>query len=331
MRLGRLLTVTIAGVLLLAGSAGAAEWRVPGDFPTIQAAIDSGSVTNGDTIVVGAGSHAGATVRKAVAIRGMGRTRIVDGPVVNAFGKAGFFFPGGGEGSGATITGFSFAQIPFPVFSRGANDVTVAQNTLSLFLQGITNWASGSYGRNWQITDNTLLSPTTSCGGGIGILVGDFQGATVSGNLIADNRIRGRLRVPADDCGGYNAPGILLFADFRWGATGAKIQWNRVTKNRVLLQSGTPVLGGEPWLVTVSGIELSDTRDSWANQPPAIQLNTITYNDLRGMAVPFSFTPEELPTANTVENNYTSPGVSFPDRPQMTSARLPGAGALPVR
>ena len=52
MRLCRLFAVTIAGVLLLAGSAGAADWRVPGHFPTIQAAIDSSRVVDGDTIVV---------------------------------------------------------------------------------------------------------------------------------------------------------------------------------------------------------------------------------------------------------------------------------------
>ncbi len=45
---------------------------------------------------------------------------------------------------------------------------------------------------------------TTSCGGGIGVLVGDFQGGTVSGNLVARNSIRGRLRVPGDECGGYD-------------------------------------------------------------------------------------------------------------------------------
>ena len=328
MRLSRLLTVTMAGGLLLAGSAGAAEWRVPEGFPTIQAAIDSTSVQAGDIIRVGPGWHAGATVTKAVTIQGQqGGTHIGDGPVISAAGKAGFYFPTG-QGSGATIAGFSFDRLAFPVFSRGANDVSVTQNTMTRFLQGVTNWAYGSWGNGWEITDNTMHNLATSCGGGIGILVGDFQGATVSGNVIARNRIRGRLRVPSDDCGGYNAPGILLFADFRWGGTGATIEGNRVTKNRVFLQSGTLRPGGEPFLVTVSGIELSDTRDDWTIQPPVIQLNTITYDDLRGMTVPFSFTPDELATANTLENNHAGPGGSFPDRPQGRATR---PGAAPIR
>jgi hypothetical protein len=305
MRVCRLLT-TFAGVLLLGGSAGAAEWHVPADFATIQEAIDSPSVHAGDAIVVAPGSYAGATVTKAVDIRGTSPATIVDGPVVSAFGKAGFYFPGDGQGSGATITGFTFAGLPLPVFSRGADDVTVTQNTLSLFLQGVTNWGYGSWGNRWLIADNTLSDPGTSCGAGIGIMIGDFEGGTVAGNVIARNVISGRVRVPADDCGGYNAPGILLYADFR-GAAGATIEGNIVTKNRVAIRAGTPRHGGD--LVTFSGIELSDTRDDWANQPPAIESNVVNYNDLRGMEVPLSYNPDELASpTNQIENNYTSPG-----------------------
>jgi hypothetical protein len=60
MRLLCQLLATFAAVLLLAGSAGAAEWRVPSDFATIQDAIDSPSVKAGDAIVVDAGAYAGA-------------------------------------------------------------------------------------------------------------------------------------------------------------------------------------------------------------------------------------------------------------------------------
>jgi len=327
----RLVTTTFAGVLLLAGSAGAAEWRVPADFSTIQEAIDSDSVHDGDAIVVEAGSYAGATVTKAVAIRATGLVNIVDGPVVSVFGKAGFYFPGGGEGSGASITGFSFTGIPLPVFSRGADDVTVTRNTMAFFLQGVTNWAYGSWGNRWEIAENTMHSLMTSCGGGIGVLVGDFQGGTLSGNLVARNSIRGRLRVPGDDCGGYNAPGITLYADFRGGAAGAVLQANVVTKNNVLLKSATPVLGGDPWLVTVSGIELSDTRDDWGIQPPVIGGNAVTYNDLRLMEVPLSSNPAELSTANTIENNYTGGPAWFPDRHRMGARRPALAGPSPIR
>jgi Right handed beta helix region len=310
----RVLSTTVACVFPLAGGAGAAEWRVPSDFPTIQAAIDSASVANGDAIVVSPGQHAGATVTKAVTIRGTGRAQIVDGPVVSALGKAGFYFAGSGAGSGATISDFSFSRLEFPVFSRGADDVTVTRNTMAHFLQGVTNWAYGSWGNRWEISDNTMHNLMTSCGGGVGILIGDYLGGTVSGNAVARNRIRGRLRVAADDCGGYNAPGILLYADFRGGAAGATIQANSVTKNRVVLTAASLRVGGPPWLVTASGIELSDTRNDPGILPPALGGNVVTFNDLRDMEVPFLFTPDEVETANTIENNYTGPGGGFPDR-----------------
>jgi hypothetical protein len=325
----RLLTTTFAVVLLLAGSAGATDWSVPGDFPTIQAAIDSASVADGDAILVSAGAYTGATVTKAVTIRATGVVSIVDGPVVGAFGKAGFYFPGGGQGSGATITGFSFDGMPLPIFSRGADDVTVMQNTLSVFLQGITNWGYGSWGNRWQITDNTLQNPGTSCGGGIGIFVGDFEGGSVSGNVITRNTVTGQVRVPAADCGGYNAPAITLYADFRGGALGATITGNLVTKNVVSLRSVTPRRTNR---VTFSGVELADTRDDWATyQPGAVRTNVVNYNDLRQTGRPFAYTPDEQATVNTIENNYTAPGYILNDQPGFGVSTLGGPAGAPIR
>jgi hypothetical protein len=331
MRLCRLLTVTMAAVLLLAGSAGAAEWRVPGHFHTIQAAIDSARVVDGDTILVKHHVCRGATVTKAVVIRGHGRVTIWDGPAVNDAGKAGFLFPGHGKGSGATVTGFTFHRVAFPVFSRGANDVSVTHNSMSFSIQAVTNWAVGKFGDGWNISHNEISYLRTSCGGGIGILIGDYAGGTVTGNEIAHNRIDSRLHVPQTDCGGYDAPGIVLFADFRYpGDEGAVIKWNRVFKNRVVVSSG------KPSLVPATAIELTDTRDDWTIQPPVIQKNDVVYNDLRGTAVPFEFTPDGLEDENRIEHNYTGPGGHWPDR-ALTSAvsvapEAPAtSGAAPLR
>ncbi|MHC4440451.1 MAG: hypothetical protein ACYS3S_24135, partial [Planctomycetota bacterium] len=51
-------------------TAQAATWHVPGDFATIQEAIDYVGVLDGDKIMVGPGQHAGATITKAVEIKG---------------------------------------------------------------------------------------------------------------------------------------------------------------------------------------------------------------------------------------------------------------------
>ena len=108
----------------------AAEWRVPGDFATIPEAITAAAP--GDTIFVGAGFHHGAIVDKAVEIRGEGGAVINDGPspLSNTALKTGFFFPAGNLGNGATITHLRFEGVQFPVFSRGANDVTVSHNVM---------------------------------------------------------------------------------------------------------------------------------------------------------------------------------------------------------
>ena len=45
-----------------------------------------------------------------------------------------------------------------------------------------------------------------------------------------------------------------------------------------------------------------------------IQQNDVVYNDLRGMEVPFAFTPDELEEENRIEHNYTGPGGPCPDR-----------------
>ena len=65
--------LVIAIAILFAASARAAQWRVPRDFPTTQAAIDSPVVGDGDTILVGPGNFAGALITKSVHIEGVGR------------------------------------------------------------------------------------------------------------------------------------------------------------------------------------------------------------------------------------------------------------------
>ena len=323
MKTGRVLTATTALALLIGGSAGATEWRVPGRFPTLQAAIDSSLVKDGDVLRVLPGRRTGATVTKAVVLRALGCVTIVDGPAVNDLGKAGFLFPGGGAGSGATVDGFTFEGVAFPVFSRGANDVSVTHNTMHRPLQGVSNWANGTWGRGWDITHNTILDLRTSCAGGIGILIGDYKGGAVTGNVIAHNEVRGRVRVPSDDCGGYDAPGIVLFADWRYDGDGARISGNRVTKNRVSLSSSRPAL------VPVAGVELSDTRD--VETELDIKRNAVVYNDLRGLAVPVALTPDELSTVNRIEKNLTGPASHWPDRAIGALAPAAAAQASPSR
>lgn len=289
-----LLTICVA-VLVLCSTTNAVTWNVPADFATIQEAIDSPVVSDGHTILVSAGSHFGATVTKAVEIKGE------DGAVINngpspwnvSYLIAGFFFTGNDtnndgihDGSGATISHLRFETVEFPVFSRGADDITVEHCTMSNPIQGVTDWA----GNGWQISHNVVTDLRTLNGGGIGILVGVpriVQG-TVSDNVVSHNKINGTLHVYANDGGGYNGTGIVLYADYRWGAAGPKVVTNtRVIKNKVSLVSDTPTV------VDVGAIELTDTRNDDTLEP-AIYDNAVGFNDLRGTTLQIALTPQIL-------------------------------------
>lgn len=289
--------ICLAVCLALASAAMAVTWNVPEDFATIQAAIDSDDVAVSDKILVGAGSHAGATVTKAVEIKGEEGATINSGPFPWAGPTlmAGFLFPGNLVGSGATISHLTFETVEFPVFSRGADDVTVEHCTMRDPIQGVSNW----FGDSWQISHNQIIDLKTACGGGIGIIIADWLATPdVKDNVVSHNKITGTLHVAPDDCGGYNGTGIVLYADFRWGAPGAlAIKNNRVVKNKVSLTSDTPNV------VDVAAIELTDTR----NNPGVAQVvhdNAIGFNDLRGTVLQIALTPSVLDNpVNNISRN----------------------------
>jgi hypothetical protein len=243
-KMKRLLTICAVAALVLAlsSTANAATWGVPADFPNIQDAIDSTLVIDGDRIMVGPGNHYGALVDKAVEIKGEDGAVIDSGPLLYSFMPCdtivldtGFFFAGGGAGSGATISHLKFEGPAFPVFSRGADDVTVAHCTMINPIQGVTNWA----GSRWEISHNVITDLRSANGGGIGILVGvprAVQG-TVSDNVVSHNKISGTLHVSSCDGGGYCGTGIVLYADYRSGEGPKIVTKTRVVKNKVSLVS----------------------------------------------------------------------------------------------
>lgn len=301
----RLLIICVAAVFMTVqgNTVQAVTWYVPEDFATIQLAIDDASVADGDKIVVQAGIYFGATVNKAVEIVGEDAV-INDGPNTHSFLRGGFVFPGGGTGSGATIRGFTFlcesqpgytddGKLDFPVFSRGANEVTVEHNLMVNSLQAITNWS----GSGWEIAHNEIHDLQTLNGGGIGILVGDYQGGTVEDNMISHNTITGTLNVWENDGGGYAGSGIVLYADFRSGKAGAyEIKNNIVIKNKVSLVSDTPDV------VDVVAFELTDTRDN-ETLDSVIFDNSIGFNDFRGTVLQIALTPEKLDECNDISRN----------------------------
>jgi len=284
-------------------AAKGAIWQVPGDFATIQEAIDNSGVSDGDTIMVGPGEHAGALVTKAVEIKGKGGAVINSGPLPwpgaalpRGTFMAGFLFPGGDIGSGTTISNLQFETVEFPVFSRGADNVTVDHCTFLNSIQAVTNW----HGSGWNITHNVIQDLQTSNGGGIGIFCGCVSGGVSNYNLVSHNKITGTLYVDPEDRGGYNGTGIVLYADFRYYPTypGAdEIAFNSVVKNKISLTSDTPNV------VDVVAIELTDTRNIIGDPDPVIFDNAIGFNDLRGTEIQNALTPEDLGDYNDISRN----------------------------
>jgi len=289
----------------------AVTWNVGpgGDFITIQAAIDSDSVLDGHTLLVGPGSHAGATVTKAVEIKGEGGAVINSGPMYANKYMTGFYFRDG-AGNGATISHLSFETVDLPIYSRDTHDVTVDHCTFTSPMQGITNWN----GNGWNISHNVINGLRTMSGGGIGIFVGTRlpEGSTASNNLIAHNKITGQVVVSQEEIdrynerppypeAGYSVPGITLMSDRRKDPAGT-ISGNRILKNKIALSSNNP---RNHW---PCGIGLSDLGLRDLDPPvPDLLNNKIGFNDVRGMlgieGTPIALVPDELDDSNKISRN----------------------------
>lgn len=288
------MTVVTGGTVVQAGHAGTTIF-VDGDcdppetgssddpFCTIQDAIDH--ALPGDTIRVRRGMYAGAVVDKAVHLEAQGNKVIINtGPESHpgAF-RAGFLFNEDRSGRGASIEGFHFSgteqytgapddgELDFAIFSRGADDVEIEDNSIENVLQGITHWN----GSGWSIKGNSITDLWTRNGGGVGILIGGNDGVTpIVENEISKNDIKGTIQVDPADGGGYDGTGIVVYADFRFGRDGAPtISENRVDKNKVELISNTPDV------VNANGIELTVAYDTVPSPvPPTITDNRIEKN-----------------------------------------------------
>ena len=269
------------------------KWTVPGDFSTIADAIADAGVLSGHTIEVAAGSHAGALLTKGVHIKGTGGAVIDTGPMHPAGLSQGFRLLTGSDG--ASISHLTFTTDLSIMNGAAVDDVEVAHCTFQGTLQAVSNWG----GSGWSIHHNAIEDLRTRCGGGIGVLIADYTGGVVSANEVSHNRISGQLNVADGDCGGYNGSGIVIFADFRWGRSGAaEMSGNLVTHNSVSLVSSSP------GLVDVAAFELTDTRDD--DDLIVLFDNAIGFNDFRGTTLQIALTPASLDQVNSISRNLGS-------------------------
>ncbi len=291
----RILTIC-AAVLVLCSTANAVTWNVPEDFLTIEAALASPDVLDGHTILVGPGNHSGAYVSKAVEIKGEGGAVINDGPMHPAGLTMGFRLLAGSDG--ATISHLGFTVDLAIMNGAAVSDVTVDHCTFTNTIQAVSNWR----GNGWQISHNVINDLRTSNGGGIGILIADYMGGTVSDNVVSHNKITGTLHVHPEDGGGYNGSGIVIYADFRWGGAGATdISNNRIVKNKVGMVLDDPRIQPIPDENKIDIVAFELTQAYYPANPPSypdplpedkvvIKNNAIGFNDWRGTVLQLDIT-----------------------------------------
>jgi hypothetical protein len=227
-----------AGVLV--GSAGVAEARVrrvPGSYPTIQAAVDAAAPD--DLIDVAPGSYCGARLDRPVALVGHGRATIVgcaEGPALSNGLRAGFILPGAdgvSAASGSSIEGFLFDgrgiaaddldPVAVAIIGTFASDVRVERNVILGTIQAITNTG----GDRWFIAGNRILGLTlfdctgALCAGGDGIVIQIARDGVAApggpeadinrpeGNVVFGNVVTGAI---PDGFAAFSMVGIFVLA-----------------------------------------------------------------------------------------------------------------------
>jgi hypothetical protein len=222
----RTFTTLLTSILLLFAAgrvAEAAVHRVPGDYPTIQAAVDAAG--DGDLVLVRPGHYCGATITKEVHLIAAWNAHVIgcaapapaDGDL-----RIGFFLPDE-RASGTSITGFSFdgagvsdahlEPLAFAVLARGAHQVTVLGNRIRGTVQAITN----TDGDDWFVAGNVvhdlgLFGCPGHCGGGVGIVVQNRSGDVGWGNKVVGNFVAGAI---PDGQAAFGMAGIFVLAQDR--------------------------------------------------------------------------------------------------------------------
>lgn len=279
-------------------------WHVPGDFDTIQEAVDSDTVIDGDTILVGSGKWFGAVVTKSVEIKGKGGAVIVDGPAHPYYTHLHFGFKIYSV-DGGTISHFTFEGgeigdtgnfLAFPVFAFDSNDVTIEHNTIYDALQGITVWQ----GNNWVIKHNVIEGLWHDHGGGIGMMIGTlYPGGLATGNLIANNKITASFTdtEPDGKPRTYSCGGISLLADERWGYTADELSDNKIVHNKVT------ITGPDTSAISLEHLIYPLTVPDPDRAKQLIHDNLVGFNDFRGSVIGLFLYPGELDEVNDISRN----------------------------
>ena len=293
--------VAVGFVFAFGSSSMAATWGVPGDFATIQDAIDDASVIDDDTIEVATGMlYAGFTVNKQVTLLGAnhdvdpaGELDRGDESVITGAVKI--------TADNVTVNGFKMTSNSYIEISDASNtalNVIVSYNILKN-----TTWADGAIDLNGNnrceggyIGYNTIIGAS-----GYGIQTIQNDGVTIEYNHVLNS-----LGFTAIDAGYHDGTGIVIHGNTitnsggkginYWAEDGGVITDNVISNSNYeaiftdakATISGNQISGGSSYGIqvcrgaggsTISGNTISGTSADGIN---AIESVTITNNDISG-------------------------------------------------
>jgi hypothetical protein len=256
----------VLGLVSMLSTAQAVNvWSVPGDFETIQQAVDDPGVLAGDMIMVASGGHEGAKVEKGVNIVGEDGAYITSGVVASGGNYAGFYV-NGTEANGASISNFTIdctstdPKLLAAVLVWGSDDVTVSH----LDVKAVNAGLNVTHTKDSAITHNKIS------GGVVGITLSGGLLET-NDNLLAFNNIEATQY------------GILVIS------FGTPIQNNKIVHNKIV---AWPIDPATQYADAVALINLG---------PLNILYNFIGFNDFRGSQYSIYAFPAGL--ENTISRN----------------------------
>jgi len=259
----------------------AANLSVPGDYATIQDAVDAAAP--GDVINVGPGVFKGAFIFQTVTIIGSAGTIINEGS--DFFGGDDAFDVLFDGASGTTISGMTIDNVLWGVFGFDAGDVTVTNNVIMDSFHAIDN----RIGNGWTITDNLIdgfipFSPIPNPS-----VENDQEAilviAPARDNYIGNNFIRHE---------GFQTPGFLLERNFGiiLISFGPDLENNTVVGNEIEVVVPDALFSVGVALIAPPGVDLAVIRN-----------NVIVDNDLRRSFTPIELIPKKLKKSNVVKPN----------------------------